>query len=129
MPQSRYRLAHHWILRVAPRHLTWTRSAICTATHDPLIASTGAAFAIVELVDHDALAGSRVNSHQLAELLVGTEIHAIHIHTRDRGDPKADLRARMYAPAQGIAKDAATGSANCALAGMLAQYTDQPDGE
>ncbi len=35
-----------------------------------------------------------------------------------------DLRARMFAPFDGVAEDPATGSANCALAALLASLDD-----
>jgi trans-2,3-dihydro-3-hydroxyanthranilate isomerase len=35
-----------------------------------------------------------------------------------------DIRARMFAPLDGVAEDPATGSANCALAGLLHQYSE-----
>jgi trans-2,3-dihydro-3-hydroxyanthranilate isomerase len=34
----------------------------------------------------------------------------------------------MFAPMSGVPEDPATGSANCALAGLLAHYSQQPNG-
>jgi trans-2,3-dihydro-3-hydroxyanthranilate isomerase len=48
------------------------------------------------------------------------------LYTRDTGDPGTDLRARMYAPLHGVAEDPATGSANLALAGLLAAGAAEP---
>jgi trans-2,3-dihydro-3-hydroxyanthranilate isomerase len=39
-----------------------------------------------------------------------------------------DIRARMFAPLSGVPEDPATGSANCALAGLLAYSNPQPNG-
>jgi trans-2,3-dihydro-3-hydroxyanthranilate isomerase len=39
-----------------------------------------------------------------------------------------DIRARMFAPLSGVPEDPATGSANCALAGLLAHYSQDPNG-
>jgi trans-2,3-dihydro-3-hydroxyanthranilate isomerase len=39
-----------------------------------------------------------------------------------------DIRARMFAPLSGVPEDPATGSANCALAGLLAHYKEEPSG-
>jgi trans-2,3-dihydro-3-hydroxyanthranilate isomerase len=52
----------------------------------------------------------------------------IHLYTRDTGDPEVDLRARMFAPLHGVAEDPATGSANLALAGLLATRSDEAKG-
>jgi trans-2,3-dihydro-3-hydroxyanthranilate isomerase len=52
----------------------------------------------------------------------------IHLYTRDTGEPGVDLRARMYAPLHGVAEDPATGSANVALAGLLASCAPEADG-
>ena len=39
-----------------------------------------------------------------------------------------DIRARVFAPLDGVPEDPATGSANCALAGILSHYDEAPDG-
>ena len=52
----------------------------------------------------------------------------IHLYTRDFGEPGIDLRARMYAPLHGVRGRPATGSANLALAGLLAACAPAPDG-
>ena len=39
-----------------------------------------------------------------------------------------DIRARMFSPLDGIPEDPATGSANCALAGLLAHLDGAADG-
>jgi trans-2,3-dihydro-3-hydroxyanthranilate isomerase len=63
-----------------------------------------------------------------AELMQGTASEGIHLYTRDTGAPDIDLRARMYAPLHGVAEDPATGSANLALAGLLAACAPAPEG-
>ncbi len=40
-----------------------------------------------------------------------------------------DLRARMFAPFDGVPEDPATGSANCALAALLAATDQAGDGD
>src|SRR6185369_5974617 len=39
-----------------------------------------------------------------------------------------DIRARMLAPLSGVPEDPATGSATCAVAGLLAQLDERPTG-
>jgi len=51
----------------------------------------------------------------------------IHLYTRSHDE--FDLRARMYAPLDGVPEDPATGSANSALAELLAGLDPCPDGE
>ena len=46
------------------------------------------------------------------------------MYVRSRDD--FDMRARMFAPLDGVPEDPATGSANCALAAMLAREDARP---
>ena len=46
-----------------------------------------------------------------------------HVHLYVRSNDDFDIRARMFAPTTGVPEDPATGSANCALAGLLAHYS------
>ena len=39
-----------------------------------------------------------------------------------------DIRTRMFAPFDGVPEDPATGSTNCALAGLLAHYNPVANG-
>jgi trans-2,3-dihydro-3-hydroxyanthranilate isomerase len=50
------------------------------------------------------------------------------IHLYVRSDDEFDIRARMFAPHDGVPEDPATGSANCALAGLLAHYHESTSG-
>ena len=45
----------------------------------------------------------------------------LYVHSQDG----FDIRARMFAPLDGVPEDPATGSASCALAGVLAHYQDE----
>ena len=51
----------------------------------------------------------------------------IHLYVRSTDD--FDVRARMFAPLDGVPEDPATGSANCALAALLSHYDEKPGGE
>src|SRR3546814_13550608 len=44
------------------------------------------------------------------------------------GEDGFDLRTRMFAPLDGVPEDPATGSANCALAGLLVEIDGPADG-
>lgn len=99
---------------------------IVTKTHLPQVASVGLPFVITELRDRSALERVKVNTTILSEL----EAEGIrpslftYIHSHD----DFDIRARMFAPLAGTMEDPATGSANCALAGMLTQHDKADNG-
>jgi trans-2,3-dihydro-3-hydroxyanthranilate isomerase len=50
----------------------------------------------------------------------------VHLYVRTADG--FDIRTRMFAPLDGIIEDPATGSANCALAGLLSHLDEAPDG-
>ena len=100
---------------------------IVTTTHAPMVASVGLEFLFVELADVTALARS---CPPCLRSLLGCDGPAgIHLYTRGSAGMAVDLHARMYAPGEGIVEDPATGSANCALAALLASFNDLRDGE
>jgi trans-2,3-dihydro-3-hydroxyanthranilate isomerase len=102
--------------------------AVRTSTHPPRVASAGLPFLMVELRDRAALAEARVRDDAHAALMRSCGGGGVHLYTRDGGLPGVNLRARMYAPLHGVAEDPATGSANLALAGLLAAYAPEADG-
>ena len=51
------------------------------------------------------------------------------IHLYVRSDDEFDIRARMFAPHDGVPEDPATGSANCALAGLLGHFHQSTSGK
>jgi trans-2,3-dihydro-3-hydroxyanthranilate isomerase len=51
---------------------------------------------------------------------------SMHLYVRVNDD--FDIRARMFAPLSGVPEDPATGSASCALAGLLAHQKKEPNG-
>ena len=101
---------------------------VVTRTHPPRVASAGLPFLCVELRDRRALAEARVRHDPHAALMRSSGAEGILLYTRDTGEGSLDLRARMYAPLHGVAEDPATGSANLALAGLLAASAPEADG-
>ena len=98
-----------------------------TGTHLPCMASVGLGFLMVELGRRDALARAQCDLNAIDELEAqGIRAH-LHPYTRD-GDG-FDIRARMFAPTTGVPEDPATGSANCALAALLAHYDPNSDAD
>jgi len=100
---------------------------IVTDTHPPRIASVGLPFLFAELENRDALQRAEVDTRKLRAL--ATEGRAPDIHLYVHSDDGFDIRARVFAPLSGVPEDPATGSANCALAGMPGLSNDAQDGQ
>jgi len=101
---------------------------IVTETHLPQAASVGLPFIMAELPDTDTLARARIDAGMfdvVAEHGLPPDIH-MYVHGGD-GD-EYDIRARMFAPLDGVPEDPATGSANCALSALLAHYAPEDSG-
>ena len=95
--------------------------------HPPSSASVGLPFLIVEVQDTPALADIQVNLESFLALLEQGSPPYIFVYTQNTG--QADMQARMFAPLDGITEDPATGSANCALAALLAQHSELSSGD
>jgi trans-2,3-dihydro-3-hydroxyanthranilate isomerase len=108
------------------RAVSLTPEDIVTRTHPPQVASVGLPFLMAELKDRGALERARVNMDGLDALVAEGVTPDVHLYVRS-GD-EFDLRARMFAPLDGVPEDPATGSANCALAGLLSQHDERAEG-
>jgi trans-2,3-dihydro-3-hydroxyanthranilate isomerase len=100
---------------------------VATGVHAPLVASVGLPFVIAELTGRDALERARPDGAGI-EALVAAGVRPPDLHVYVRSDDEFDLRARMFSPLDGIPEDPATGSANCALAALLARLDPAIDG-
>ena len=107
--------------------LSLSMNQIIEQNHPPSTASVGLPFLIVELVNTSALADIQINTESFHNLLNEGSPPYILVYTQNTSN--ADLQARMFAPLDGITEDPATGSANCALAALLAQYSDLTSGD
>ena len=105
--------------------LSLHENQIVTSRHLPQLASVGLPFLMVELRDREALQQARINGAGFDKLATMGFMPDLHMYVRSNDD--FDLRARMFAPHDGVPEDAATGSANCALAGMLAMMDSHDD--
>src|SRR5262245_8130167 len=103
-----------------------TPDDIVTKTHLPQVASVGLPFVVAELKDRVALERARPSMDGLAALAAEGVVPNVHLYTHSADG--FDIRARMFAPLAGVAEDPATGSANCALAGLLAQQHEAASG-
>ncbi|WP_295854764.1 PhzF family phenazine biosynthesis protein [Tardiphaga sp.] len=96
-----------------------------TANHRPLIASCGAAFILAELKSTAALQLATAQADVFRREVAKHPVTSILIYTQV-DEPHLDIRARMFAPQHNIPEDPATGSANVALIGLLAQLRPEP---
>lgn len=99
---------------------------VVTETHQPQIASVGLPFLMTELRDRAALERARVNSTGVEAILRQDIRPSIYLYTR--ATDGFDIRARMFAPLSGVPEDPATGSASCAVGGLLAHHSGQVSG-
>jgi trans-2,3-dihydro-3-hydroxyanthranilate isomerase len=115
---------------------------IVTESHAPRVASVGLPFVMVEVAGLEVLGRARADVAALERLAAVSGVTPdVHVYTRAGQGPAAggarpapglappDLRARMFAPFDGVPEDPATGSANAALAGLLADHDPRTDGE
>lgn len=100
---------------------------VITTVHPPRVASVGLPFVVAEIASRAALGRATPNPAAMGVLREQGCPPDIHLYTRDAGD--FDLRTRMFAPLDGVPEDPATGSANCALIGLLAQLDPTVSGE
>lgn len=101
------------------------------SVHPPQIAGVGLDFVVARVRSLEALARAR-------PVLAGFEAlekahpgpHDVHLYVPTPGDDESvDLRCRMFAPLDGVPEDPATGSANAALAALLAHHAQDSDAE
>ena len=100
---------------------------ILVNTHQPQVASVGTPFLFVQIKDRQALERARYNVEAIDAIRATGLPGYIHLYVVS-GD-EFDIRCRMFAPASGIPEDPATGSANVALAAMLAHYDKASSGD
>jgi len=89
-------------------------AAVHVNGHPPIEAGCGLAFAIAEVSDVATLATASPDAAAFRRHLARTGMLLLHAPLG-----VGRRRARMFSPLDGIHEDPATGSANCALAGLL----------
>lgn len=110
--------------------VTLAEEDIVTATHHPLVVSVGLPFVMAELRDRAALERVRARIagfEALRDQLAGAFRASLYLYVRT--SEGADVHARMLAPLSGVHEDPATGSAGCAVAGLLAHHDGDASGE
>lgn len=99
---------------------------IVITRHLPQVASVGLPFLIAELKDRATLERAGSNMSGIDALVAAGMTPDIHLYTHSADE--FDIRARMFAPLDGVPEDPATGSANCALVGLLSHHNEVTDG-
>lgn len=137
-----YRGASLWCELAAPETLSVGREvpvAVIAATlslpgeafqighHLPREASVGLPFVFAQVKGVSNLAQAKINLTALEALDAEGFRPEIFVYTRTEGDH--DIQGRMFAPFCGVPEDPATGSAACALAGLLADLDSRAEGE
>ncbi len=92
---------------------------IVTRNHAPRVTSVGLPFLMVEVDNRETLGRAVPNIDAMRMLLAAGVTPDVHVYTRHAGN--FDLQTRMFGPLDGVLEDPATGSANCALVGLLTQ--------
>jgi trans-2,3-dihydro-3-hydroxyanthranilate isomerase len=99
---------------------------IDTRVHAPCIASCGLPLIFAAVTGRAALALARPRIDVFAEHIPVARAIGIHLYV-EAASPSADIETRMFAPLYGVAEDPATGSANVALAALLASLMAEQD--
>lgn len=101
---------------------------ILTDPRRPRSFSCGARFAFVPVRDVAALGRAAVDRRAWKAHLADPWWSNVFLMAFDDSRPDAPIRARMFAPLEGVPEDPATGSGVAALAGYVAGGDDVPDG-
>ena len=109
-------------------------AALCLApgeigfeAHAPAAWSAGTPFAFVPVSSRDVIARARPRA-DLFEAAFGADVVGAWLYTEECEREGSDVHARMFAPAQGIPEDPATGSAAAAFAGVAVACERPVDG-
>lgn len=86
------------------------------------VVSTGIKALVVPFVSLDALSRCRINSSRLSEVYLARGAIGCYAFTFETIEKDSRLHARFFAPDDGIAEDAATGSAAGSLSGYSVYY-------
>lgn len=104
--------------------LSLTAEDIRTEVHNPLVASVGLPFLVVELASRDALRRCVPNLQGFRATLPLDGAVSVYAYTQDKDAGEVgDLQARMLTPR--MTEDPATGSATAAVTALLALHRDK----
>ena len=98
-----------------------TAGDIVTATHEPMVASVGMPFLVMEIATREALRRARPDASSYKSVLPGVGAFAVYGYTSDvdaGSDGDTDVQARMFTSR--LTEDPATGSATGAMIALRA---------
>jgi trans-2,3-dihydro-3-hydroxyanthranilate isomerase len=116
---QRFRVIRNFDVEIVARACSLDTADIEVRRHQPCLASCGAPFVLAEVRDRDALRRAQPRMDVFASHLPRDEVTGIHLYV-EHAEDGADFQSRMFAPLHGVFEDTATGSANVALIGLLA---------
>ena len=97
-----------------------------TRNHPPILGSCGIGFMFAELRSREVLAKAMYNADAFAKHLPMNKATGVHLYV-PAAEHGVEIQSRMFAPLYGVPEDPATGSANVALIGLLAQLRPEAD--
>lgn len=97
-----------------------------TSAHAPMLASVGLGFIEARLTDRAALAAAQPDIAAFRTHAAAMPVPDILVYVPSDSDG-SDYDVRVFAPLDGVMEDPATGSANAALIGLLAQIDQRND--
>jgi trans-2,3-dihydro-3-hydroxyanthranilate isomerase len=97
-------------------------------SHRAGVFASGNPFLFVPVKSLEALRRTRVIEPHWSGMLQQAGTFSAYIYTHGGAGPGTSFRARLYAPAEGIAEDPATGSAAAALPGQIHLHEPLNDG-
>ncbi len=109
------------LLGIAPADLA-------SSPDDPQAVSCGMPFLFIPVRSREVLARVRLDVAEWSRVVARFWAPHVYVFCRDPELPGSDIRARMFAPALGIAEDPATGGAVAPLAGYLAARAELRSG-
>jgi trans-2,3-dihydro-3-hydroxyanthranilate isomerase len=96
--------------------------------HRPAVIEGGPRFFFIPVKSRAALEHAQVREPSWGEVTRAVDVDNTYVYTRGGDAKDASFRARMYAPAAGIAEDPATGSATALLARQILRSDRLADG-
>jgi trans-2,3-dihydro-3-hydroxyanthranilate isomerase len=103
-------------------------SEIGFANHRPTQYSAGVPFTFLPVASLAVLARAEINPGRWANAFGSSKVGKMSIYCRETITSSSAFRARVFAPAAGVAEDPATGSAAAAFAGVVHRFDGLRDG-
>lgn len=97
------------------------------ANHKPCRFGAGNSFTFVPVASLEAIARASVQS-QHWRTIANQGVVGVYLYCQETAHTTSSYHARMFAPANGIPEDPATGSAAVSFAGVIQRFDGPPDG-